>query len=177
MFVHPINNPGNIEFNTTLFMFVKSWFVPAEEGTSLPDSWLRVPAIQSPGLSAGTFIYTPININIETVAMMSVTEEGKVLKASRVDVSQKVIDAEKLAEIREQAIDISAWEQQLDKPWPYRDMFNSQLISARYRNRYGEDRAPFHSILSDTNVVYNEARASVMARPCNCGKKNVNYAP
>lgn len=168
IYVHPDNNPGNLEYTHKIFMFVKSWFVPVEEGVVPNDTWYAVPAIKSQGL-AGQTIYTPININIESVSLMIVDEEGKVIKASRVAPGRELPESN-LESIKREVFDISDWERGTGQAWPYRKMFDSKLITARYQSKYGTDQTPFQAIMSDTNNAYNNARASVMARPCNCGK-------
>lgn len=168
-YVHPNNNPGGIEYNTTLFMFVKSWFMPVEAGATMNDTWLIVPALRSAGLAAGTDIYSPININLENVALMIVTAEGKVLKASRVPTG-KLLPAEEFKAVQKDAFNIPEWERTTNQAWPYQEMFNGKKIRERYQEKFGTDQSAFGAILSDTSISYNKARAAVMARPCNCGK-------
>lgn len=169
IYVHPNNNPGNIEYNTTLFMFVKSWFMPAEAGATMNDAWLIVPALRSPGLAPGSEAYSPLNINLENVALMILTEQGKVLKASRVPTG-KILPLEEFNDVKKEAFNIPEWEKSTGQAWPYQSMFDGKAIRDRYQAKFGTDKTAFGAILSDTSISYNKARASVMARPCNCGK-------
>lgn len=169
MFVHPDNNPGNIDYNSSLYMFVKSWFLPTEEGSTMVDTWLRIPALKSENLSGG-YSYTSLNINVDTISMMVVTEEGTVLKASSVPPG-KVLPSAEFEAVKRDALDVSEWERTRNTPWNYRMMFDSKSIRERYQLRYGNNTAPYGAVLSDTSISYNSARRAVMSRPCNCGKK------
>jgi hypothetical protein len=169
MYVHPENNPGNIEYNSSLLVFVKSWFIPVESGGTSEDRWLRIPAIKTEGLS-GQDVYTPLNINVETVASMILTEEGKVRKAPSVPVGTQMPKVEFDA-IQKDVFDIGEWETTTKQPWPYRAMFDGKMVRERYQAKHGNNIAPFGSVLSESSISYNNARAAVMSRPCNCGKK------
>ncbi len=169
MYVHPNNNPGNIDFDTSLYVFVKSWFIPVEEGGTSEDRWLRIAACSSTDLQ-GNLRYTPLNINVETVAMMVLTEEGVLLKAPSVKPGTKMPSAEFEA-IKRETFDIGEWEKATQQPWPYAKMFDGKLVRERYQAKYGTNNAPYGAVLSDSSISYNAARRAVMSRPCNCGKK------
>lgn len=170
MYVHPDNNPGNIPFDSELYVFVKSWFIPVEDGGTSEDRWLVIPALKQVD-SNGRESYTPININVETIAMMVLTTDGKVVKAPSVPSGKQMPNAEFEA-IKRDAFNISEWEKTTSRAWPYAEMTSGKLVRQRYVNKYGNNQAPYGAVLSDSSISYNNARASVMSRPCNCGKKS-----
>lgn len=169
MYVHPENNPGNIEYNASIYVFVKSWFMPTETGAIVSDTWLKIPALKEPALISG-YRYTSLNINVETISMMVLTDEGIVIRASDVPPG-KQMPIQEFEAIKKDALDIGEWEKTNSMPWPYRKMFDGKAIRERYQQKYGTNQLPFGAVLSDSSVSFNTARAAVMSRPCNCGKK------
>ncbi len=170
MYVHPDNNPGNIEYDCGLYVFIKSWFMPVEEGGTSEDRWLFIPALRSRGL-ADQELFTAININLETVAMMVVTEDGVVTKGASIPPGKKV-PKEEFEAVKREALNISEWERATGQAWPYSKMFEGRLVRERYQAKYGSNQAPYGAVLSDTSISYNNVRRAMMSRPCNCGNKS-----
>ena len=167
MFVHPDNNPSQLEYNSSMFCFMRSWNCPDIEGFDFKgDSWLAVPALRHETRQSVTF--TIINSKIELTAMMIVADNGMLLKATRVNLQQKV-PSHQIDQIVAQAFDISKWEKLHNKPFPYENMFDGKQVTRRYAAKNGNNSTEYFSIASE-NALFTEIKKKVSPKPCNCGK-------
>ncbi len=170
IYVH--HNPGNIDYNSYMLMFVHGWYMPTQIGEPVKeDTWLRVPAMRVKPFSAhADFTYTPMNNDLRMISTLDVAEDtGKVLKAFRARPG-KNIGEEELAQVVREAVDISAWEKSNEQSWPFKVMFDQRLIKHRFEIKHGTaSRSEFFNKKS-TNLVYNQIRAKVIPKPCNCGR-------
>ena len=168
VYVH--HNPGSVEFNATLYMFVRSWYVPTElDEPPAEDTWFRVPAYKTLG-PQGRDSYVPINSNLAITSMLHLTEEGLIIKAARAKPYKSINDV-LLNRIKTAAIDIPEWEYQSQESWPYAAMFKKELVRHRYIAKYGETQNAYFDVAS-MDKIYMEVRRSVLPKPCGCkGRK------
>lgn len=171
VYVH--DNPSNLTFNSYLLVFVRSWYMPWEKNeTPMEDSWLRVPAFRSPG-PKGQDRYVCINSNLELISPIVIAEdEMLVLKAGKAK-PRKLIPLGLIKATLAEAIDVSAWELENKKSWPYRLMFDNDLVKYRYSVKYGETNSPYMNV-APTNRTFNLVKRTALPRPCrSCGKGRV----
>jgi len=167
------NNPGNLQFNTHLLIFVRSWYMPwTESDEPMDDTWLRVPAIRAAGQS-GIPHYTCINSNIEMMAPIVLGEdENMVLKIGR-NKPRKPIPSGLIQAVRLDSLDVPSWEQEHQKSWPYQEMFLTELVKQRYAIKHGNVDAPYMNAVP-TSRTYNMVHRTAMPTPCrSCGKGRV----
>ncbi len=165
IYVH--DNPQNLEFNSILYVFMRNWYCPEiPDHPFNGDTWFKVPAIRKE--TRDSVSYTIINSKIEMSAMMMVSDNGRLLKANRAKVDQKVAPSQ-LSEIEREAFDIPMWEKANQRPWPYAAMFNSADVNRRYREKNGTNTDAYFSV-SSTNKLFTEVKKAVSPKPCNCGK-------
>lgn len=165
IYVH--DNPQGLEFNSILYVFMRHWYCPElPEHSFTGDTWFKVPAIRKE--TRDNVSYTIINSKIEMSAMMMISDNGRLLKANRVNLDQKVAPHQ-LQEIEREAFDISMWEKANQQPFPYALMFNSADVNRRYREKNGLNTDVYFSPAS-SNALFTEIKKAVSPRPCNCGK-------
>ena len=151
----------SVTFNSTVYAFMRSWYVPERE--DIPqgkDLWFAIPAVR-----VGDN-FTPIHQKFSMASMMLIGENRRVLKALRAS-TVKEIASETMANVQRQAFDVSTWEQK-HGPFPYHEMFDGGMITARYKN-VATDSSAFLSITSE-DPLYTHIRSRFGGRPCNCGK-------
>lgn len=165
IYVH--DNPNNLEFNSVMYCFMRSWNCPDIEGFDFKgDTWFAVPAIRRETQRDVSF--TIINSKIELTAMMIVADNGMLLKATRVNLQQKVAQHQ-IEQIVAQAFDISKWEKMHQKSFPYENMFDGKQVQQRYQAKNGTNSEAYFSIASE-NQLFTEIKKKVSPKPCNCGK-------
>ena len=165
IYVH--DNPQNLEYNALLYVFMRHWYCPElPDHVFHGDTWFKVPAIRVE--TKDRVSYTIINSKIEMSAMMMLSDNGRLMKANRVNLDQKVPDHQ-LKEVEREAFDISQWEKANQTSFPYGKMFDSALVNARYRTRNGANTEAYFSI-SSTNQLFSQIKKVVSPKPCNCGK-------
>lgn len=172
VYVH--NNPGNIVFNAYVLLFVRSWNMPWNPEKDVPpeDTWLRVPAFRSPGPN-GADHYVTVNAHIENASPVLIAEEECTMLRIGQAKSRKPVPKGMILSILDEAIDISAWEKEHQKSWPYREMFDDQLVMMRHAAKLGPASASGVSV-TPTNPNLNLIRKSLAPRPCRrCGKNRV----
>lgn len=170
MSIFVYNNPNNIDYNSYLLMFVRSWYLPTQKGEPpLNDSWLRVPALKTQRFNNAS--YTCCNGNLELISVMTIAEDTcKLTKVARGN-SGFIIDYRLVEDIIKESTDISEYEKIGQKSWPYELMFDKNLIQYRYYQKYGDDRAKYMDPTSN-NIPFMEIRKIVTPRPCSgCGKR------
>jgi hypothetical protein len=171
--VYVFNNPGNLQFNTFLLIFVRSWHMPwSENDEPMDDTWLRVPALRSSN-RAGNATYICINSNVEMMAPIVLgEEESVVLKIGR-NKPRKPIPTGLTQAVKMDALDVSEWERENQKSWPYKEMFVPELVKQRYAIKHGNMDAPYMNAVP-TSRTYNMVRRTAMPTPCrSCGKGRV----
>ena len=168
IYVH--HNPGNVNYNAYLLMFIRSWYMPTREGDPVQnDSWLRVPAIKTSKHNSNNAHYTCVNGNLELVSVMTIVEEtGKLSRIARGRPGY-VLQRFRVEDILKEAIDISEWEYTRQQSWPYNLMFDKVLIQYRFRQKYGDNRAKYMDPTSD-NQTFMQIRKLVLPKPCGCGR-------
>lgn len=165
IYVH--DNPQGLEFNSVMYCFMRSWNCPVIPGFDFKgDTWFAVPAIRRETQRDVTF--TIINSNIEMTAMMIVADNGMLLKATRVNLQQKV-GQHQIEQIVQQAFDISKWEKMHQQTFPYGNMFDGKEVKKRYAAKNGSNTEAYFSIASE-NSLFTEIKKKVSPKPCNCGK-------
>jgi hypothetical protein len=167
IYVHPDNNPSGLEYNAILYCFMRSWNCPDVEGFDFKgDTWFAVPALRRE--TQRDVAFTIINSKIEMTAMMIVADNAMLLKATRVNLNQKVAQHQ-IEQITQQAFDIGKWEKMHSQPFPYENMFDGKLVQKRYQAKNGTNSEAYFSIASE-NSLFTEIKKKVSPKPCNCGK-------
>lgn len=165
IYVH--DNPGNIPYNATLYVFMRQWYLPELHNHKFTkDSWLKVPALREETRDSVT--YTCINSNFEYTAMMRVTDNGRLVGAARTKPDQPITQLQ-LDDIARVAFDIPQWERINQMAFPYHEMFDGKLTNARYQALNGTSRAAFFTH-ETSDPLFREIKKTVSPRPCNCGK-------
>jgi len=165
IYVH--DNPQKLEYNALLYVFMRQWYTPElPNHTFKGDTWFKVPAIRTETMDKVS--YTIINLKLEMSAMMIISDNGRLMKANRVNLDQKVAPHQ-IEQIHEEAFDIPAWEKANQQAFPYDLMFNSAEVNRRYRALNGTSTNAYFSIDS-SNSLFKEIKKSVSPKPCNCGK-------
>lgn len=182
MFVHPVNNPANLTYNTSVLMFLRSWYMPfSETGCPNADNWVIVPAIASPlpdtgvdanAQAARTYVYPNPNIQLIATAIID-PETGYVTRMARSKANVK-IDLRIVDWIKFEALSIPDYEEAKDKPWPYASMFEIPKIRERFHAKYGSSNTLYDApIISGT---FEKVRKLVATPPCNCKNKGAQYS-
>lgn len=170
VYVH--NNPGNIVFNSYILLFVRSWYLPWDPEKENPsdDSWVRMPAFRSPGPN-GLDHYVSLNANVENLSPVVLAEEECVVLRVGQLKPRKPVPKGLILSILDEAIDISAWEKENQKSWPFRDMFDEKKMAVRHAAKFGASTTQ-SGVPSNTNFAL--VRKSVMPKPCRrCGRNRV----
>lgn len=158
---------NDLHFNTTAFCFMRPYHLPNLPDQELPlkDTWFIVPAIQN-----GPML-TLISQNIMMMAIMVIDQNGRTVKAHRVNtMTAPLLTQHELDEIRKEAIDIPKWEQLNQQAFPYESMFDKTSMTQRVKAS-GTDFAKDARMESE-NIVYNQIRQRVKPQPCTtCGKR------
>lgn len=165
IYVH--HNPSHIVFNTFVYVFIRNWYAPQSLNMN-DDAWYKLPALRT-DLSGGRAHFSPCNSYMMTNSNATVTEDGTLIKMGRSQPNSKIDDT-MLALIVESAVNISGWEENNQRSWPYEEMFNNTLMRQRYQARYGAASSVVDPEV--TNRVYTQLyTTSGGKKPCNCGKK------
>lgn len=168
MSVYVHDNPQNLPFNAVMYAFMRQWYCPElEDHVFTGDTWFKVPAIKAE--TATSVSFTIINNKIELSSMMLISENSRLLRATRTRTDQLVPEAE-MMRVRQVAFDIPAWELLHQKPFPYDKMFESALVNKRYKEINGNDSDAFFSIAS-ADQLFTKIKTAVSPKPCNCGKQ------
>lgn len=164
IYVH--NNPNNIQYNDFVYVFMRLWFLPTTQQISInDDAWLKVPALRT-DLSGGRKHYILPHPNLDTVCLVKVSSTGHLLKMHTSKLNEE-LDPIVFANLQENSISVSHWEEQNQQGWPYDNMFNQAAIKQRYELKFGQSTYDKHI----SNVSYNQIATKHKPRPCNCGKK------
>lgn len=163
----PYVHNAEMDFNTVVYCFMRSFHLPILEDQELPlqDTWFVVPAAQhGPMIS---LVYA----DIQHVALQMIDREGRVVKAHRVNLQMApTLSTYELGEIKKEAFDIPLWEQTHQKAFPYDTMFDKDKMKSAIQAT-GHTPATMMNIQSD-NVVYQQIRKKIQPRPCTtCGGK------
>lgn len=156
---------SSIDFNLIVYCFMRAYHLPQIEGQEFPlkDTWFAIPAVKHGP------IVSLVNPNIELTALMMIDEEGRVVKAARVNPNiAPALSEFELNAIRKEMFDIPMWEKAQQKSFPYDTMFDKALVATRFKES-GATQATAMNIDS-SNITYQEIRKKVQPRPCTtCG--------
>jgi len=156
---------SDVDFNLIVYCFMRSLHLPILEGQDLPlqDTWFAVPAAQhGPMVSL-------INLNIELAALQMIDQNGRVVKAHRVNLNNApVLSGFEMDQIKKEAFDIPLWEQANQKAFPYDSMFDKEKMKQIFVST-GQTAASLMNIES-SNITYQAIRKKIQPRPCTtCG--------
>jgi len=156
---------GEVDCNLLVYCFMRSIHLPILEGQELPlqDTWFVVPAVtHGPMVSL-------INLEIEMTALQMIDQNGRVVKAHRVNLNTAPILSQfEIDEIKKEAFDIPMWEQTNQKKFPYASMFDKEKMKQIF-DATGQTPASLMNIQS-SNVTYQTVRKKIQPRPCTtCG--------
>ncbi len=159
---------SEIDFNTVIFCFMRSFHLPILEDQDLPlqDTWFMVPAVQhGPMVSL-------VNPNIELTALMMIDQNGLVVKAHRVNPhTTPPLGTYELELMKKEAFDIPLWEKIKQKSFPYETMFDKTAVAKRYREAGGTPATAMN--IESSNITYQTIRKKIQPRPCTtCGGRN-----
>jgi hypothetical protein len=165
IYVH--DNPGNINFNSVVYVFLRYWYTPDLTNHKFTsDSWFAVPAVKVE--THNSVKYTLINNKLDFSAMMIVTDNGRLIRANRISIDNKV-PSHQVRTIKQEAFSIPNWEHANQKSFPYDTMFDGARVSTRYQERNGTNKNAYFSTDSN-NKLFTDIKRSVSPKPCNCGK-------
>lgn len=156
---------SDINFNTVVYCFMRSYHLPILDGQELPlqDTWFAVP-----GVKHGPMV-SLVNPNIELTALMMIDQDGRVVKAHRVNPHvTPPLSGYELEAMKKEAFDIPMWEKSKQMAFPYATMFDKQAVATRFRES-GATPAQAMNIES-SNISYTAIRKKIQPRPCTtCG--------
>lgn len=156
------HNGGN--FNALVYVFMRRWNLPEIDGhTFTKDSWLAIPAQKTE--TDKSISYSIINARIQFSALLIVADNGHIIQANRERVDNKV-PVVQMRRIKFESFSVPAWELDNNAPWPYANMFKSDLVKQRYD---GTEQTAYFSTNSE-DELYTSVRKAVSRKPCNCGK-------
>lgn len=167
IYVH--NNPNNIQYNDYMYLFMRLWHLPTTSFLSITeDSWLKVPVLRT-DLAGGRKFYTLPNQNLDSASVIKLTSDGYLLKMIQKPKLEETIDPLVFESVKENAINVSFWEEQNQRAWPYDNMFSHAAMKQRRDLKFGTTNHTFD--LPVTNVMYTQIASKHKPKPCNCGKK------
>lgn len=159
---------SDLKFNAEVYVFMRSWYTPdLDNHTFTNDTWFIVPAIKSE--TPTRVNYTIINNKVEFSAMMIITDQGRLIRANRISVDNKV-HMNEIRRIRQEAFNIPAWELENQKSFPYSTMFDGNRVTERYNAVNGDVGSKAYFSSDSINKLYTDIKRTVSPKPCNCGK-------
>lgn len=166
IYVH--NNPGKLEYNSLLYVLIRQWNCPElPNHTFKSDTWFKVPCIRTD--AGGNTSFTPVHSRIAYASIMSVTEDGVVIKSIQGSGYSGKLGPADFQELARHSFSIPDWEKLHNAPFPYADMFDSAKVNARYREIKGADSSAYFS-KDSSNPLFKVIAAKTSPKPCNCGK-------
>lgn len=156
---------SDIDFNAIIYCFMRAYHLPQIEGQELPlkDTWFAIPAVKH-----GPIVHL-VNPNIELSALMMIDQQGRVVKAARVNhQTAPQLSEFELGKIRNEMFDIPMWEKTQQKAFPYDTMFEKTLVATRFKESGATPATAMN--IDSSNITYQEIRKKVQPRPCTtCG--------
>lgn len=167
VYVHKRSSPIYKRFNSVVYVLLRDWYAPdIPDRKFIGDTWFAVPAIRKE--REDKVFYTLINNNIESIGLMIISEDGRMIRSASNVAETKVTSAD-LTEIKTQAFNIPEWESLNETPFPYSSMLNTQRIRQRFASTNGDDSSKMFDT-SSKNQVFLRLKRKSQRKPCNCGK-------